>query len=73
MITTKDITDQARFLRNASPQTFEAFIAAFAKYSADMTAILIKTNTTENLLVAQGHVQMCVKILDALKEANKDG
>ena len=66
-ITTKDLTDQARFLRNASPQAYDKFFAAFADYAAQMTANLIQT--TENLQVAQGHAQLAMKLLRALEAA----
>jgi hypothetical protein len=71
MSSTKDITDNARFLRNASPQAFDKFIVAFAQYTAQATDNLV--NTTTDLPVAQGRAQQCVKILQALQEARDHG
>jgi hypothetical protein len=66
---TKELTTYARFLRNASPQAFDDFFAAFAKYTRDQADILVIT--TENLQLAQGHAQQCKKILDALEEVKR--
>jgi hypothetical protein len=67
MSSTKDITENARFLRNANPQAYEKFIAVFMKYARDQADVLVQT--TENLQLAQGHAQQCVKLLRALEEA----
>ena len=53
--------------RNASPQAYDKFFAAFADYAAQMTDNLIQT--TENLQVAQGHAQLAMKVLRALEAA----
>jgi hypothetical protein len=68
---TKDITDRARFLRNASPQAFDQFINAFAQYTATVTDGLVLT--TVDLQVVQGQAQQCRKILQALVEARDHG
>jgi hypothetical protein len=67
MSSTKGLTDQARFLRNAAPQAYDKFLAAFAEYAAQMTNNLIET--TEHLPVAQGHAQLAMKVLRALEAA----
>lgn len=71
MSSTKDLTDQARFLRNAAPQVYDRFLAAFAKYTDEKKQMLVETQG--NLQLAQGHAQMCVNLLQALQEANKHG
>lgn len=71
MNTTKDIADKARYLRNAAPQLFDDFVAAIDKYTVQQASNLI--HTTENIHLAQGHAQQCVKFLEALREVRKNG
>ena len=65
---TKDITTYARFLRNAAPQAYDNFLAAVTRYKDQSIQDMI--DTTENVLLAQGRAQQCVKILQALEEVN---
>lgn len=71
MSSTKDLVEQARFLRNASPQVFNKFVQEFGKYTASMVDELI--TTTEKLEVAQGRAQLCVKLLRAFEGVSKNG
>lgn len=67
MSSTKDLTDHARFLRAAAPREFEEFYGAMARYTGQQSENLV--NTTENVFVAQGHAQQCLKLLRALGDA----
>jgi hypothetical protein len=69
--TTKGITDRARFLYHAAPQPYADFLVAFADYVSQQTNNLI--DTTENIQRAQGQAQQCKALLNALKEATKNG
>jgi regulator of sigma D len=62
---TDELAKRARYMRNASPQTYLDFCAAFTDFTAKHFEILV--NTTINLERAQGHAQMCKKILDVLE------
>jgi hypothetical protein len=65
-----ELARRARFLRNASPQAFADFYAAFVDYTDRQYEVMV--TTTENLQQAQGHAQQCKKILDVL-ESVKNG
>lgn len=70
MSTTDDLANRARFLRNAAPQAFLDFHAAFAGYTQRKFMDLV--DTTVNLQQAQGHAQQCRVILLVL-EGVKNG
>jgi hypothetical protein len=59
--TTDELSKRARFLRNAAPQAYQEFHAAFAAYAGDATKILVET--TENFQLYQGHAQQLRKLL----------
>jgi len=65
--TTNNLTNYARFLRNASPKAYDEFCAAFAAYAEGATATLVMT--TENWQLYQGHAQQCQKLMKAFEEA----
>ena len=69
--TVKELVRLARALRNAAPQTFNEFHAAFAEYTRESTEILIAGD--EKLTLLQGHTQQCLKILGILTEAKSNG
>lgn len=71
MSTTTELTNYARFMRNAAPQAYDDFLAAFGIYTSEVINNMV--TSTENMSVIQGHAQQCVKILTALKEAKKNG
>lgn len=66
MNSTQEISEHARFLRNASPEQYANFVAALAKYTQQSIETLLQT--TENWQLAQGHAQQCIKLLRALEE-----
>jgi hypothetical protein len=68
--TTDELTKRARYLRNAAPQQFNDFYAAFVDYTDRHFEAMV--DTTEDLQRAQGHAQMCKKIL-AVLEGVKNG
>jgi len=70
MSSTTELVIKARFMRNASPQAYDAFCKAFEEYAEGKTAGLIMA--TENVQLNQGYVRQCISILKALEEA-KDG
>jgi len=63
---TKELADYARFLRNAAPQEFSNFHAAFEKYTDSTLDNLVFA--TGDLPLVQGHAQQCVKLLRILEE-----
>jgi hypothetical protein len=63
--TTKELTDYARFLRNAAPQEFINFYGAFAKYTENMIESLVFG--AGDLSRAQGSAQQCLNILRVLE------
>ena len=65
MSSTTELSEFARFLRNASPEQYANFVAAFAKYTNVAVDNLI--HTTENWQLAQGHAQQCIKLLRILE------
>ena len=65
MTPAEELTKRARFMRNASPQTYLDFCGAFAVFTELYTEALI--NTTVDLERAQGHAQMAKKIQDILE------
>jgi hypothetical protein len=67
MNTTNELIDRARFLRNAAPQAFTDFHAAFARYTATVAELMIAADG--NLQLYQGHAQQCSKILRVLEDA----
>jgi hypothetical protein len=69
-VTTDELTKRARYMRNAAPQQFLDFYAAFAVFTAQHFELLVDTDI--NLQRAQGHAQMCKKIRDVL-EGVKNG
>jgi hypothetical protein len=62
-----ELTKRARFLRNAAPQQYEDFYAAFIAYGNRHLEALILA--TDNLPLAQGHTQQCRKLAQILDEA----
>jgi ABC-type transporter MlaC component len=70
MSSTTELVTKARFMRNASPQAYDAFCKAFEAYAEDKTAGLIMA--TENVQLNQGYVRQCISILKALEEAKND-
>jgi hypothetical protein len=68
---TKDLVDRARFLRNAAPEPYVNFLRELKSYTDDVTYALIYA--TENIQVAQGHAQQCLKLTEALEEVTKHG
>jgi hypothetical protein len=54
-------------MRNASPQAFQDFYAAFVDYTDRQYEVMVCT--TDNIQLAQGHAQQCRKILQALEGA----
>jgi hypothetical protein len=70
---TKELSEYARFLRNAAPQAFNDFCTAFLNYTGQKTNDLVKTAGTENVLLVQGHAQQCLAILNVLEEVKKNG
>jgi len=62
-----DLTNSIRFLRNAAPDEFEQFRQAFERYSGGMRHTFIYA--PDKLELAQGHAQMCEKILQFLNGA----
>jgi len=67
MSTTDELTQRARFLRNAAPREFQDFFAAFVEYTNRQYEVMVQT--TENLERAQGHAQQCKAIVEALERA----
>jgi len=65
--TTNNLTNQARFLRNASPRAYDEFCEAFKAYAAASVETLLAT--TDNWQLYQGHAQQCQKLMRALEEA----
>jgi hypothetical protein len=65
MSSVDELAKRARFLRNAAPQQFADFHAAFVDYTDRQYEVMVQT--TENLQQAQGHAQQCKKILDVLE------
>jgi hypothetical protein len=66
MTAAKELAENMRFLRNAAPQEYERFVAAFANFTRSITDELIVT--TVELPLIQGRVQQCVKLLRMLEE-----
>lgn len=58
----KDLVDRGRFLRNAAPREFEAFMLAFDKYTATVFATMLTAEGPQELTRTQGHAQQCMKI-----------
>ena len=67
MSTTNNLTNQARFLRNASPHAYDKFCEEFRAYTAHLGQVLVEADT--NLPLHQGRAQMCQKLLIAFEEA----
>jgi len=68
--TTDELSKRARFLRNAAPQAYLDFYAAFVDYTDRQYGSLV--DATDDLQKAQGHAQQCKKILLVL-EGVKNG
>lgn len=66
MSSTTALEQQARFLRNAAPQEFDKFRAAFAEYTRNSVDFLVNTNG--DIQLAQGRAQQCLKLLRLLEE-----
>jgi hypothetical protein len=67
----EELVERARFLRNAAPIEFDKFKAAFARYAEEMAGHLVYA--TDNLLLSQGHAQQCMKIMEFLEKASRNG
>jgi hypothetical protein len=65
--TTDELLKRARFLKNAAPQAYNDFYAAFADYTDRQYEILV--HVTDNWQQAQGHAQQCKKLLNILEGA----
>ena len=63
----EELADRARFLRNAAPQAFTDFHAAFAKYTFERYGILV--GVADNWQLYQGHAAQCKAILEILEGA----
>ncbi len=61
------ISEYARYLSNASPREYEAFVAAVADLAETLTVAVTEAPTGE-VLVAQGRAQSARKILKLLRE-----
>jgi hypothetical protein len=66
----EELAVQARYLRNAAPQQFLIFTAAFSAYTLEAYDLMVQTSG--NLPQAQGRAQQCKAILDIL-EGVKNG
>lgn len=66
MSTTAELTQYAKFLRNAAPQAYADFCTAFEKYTGE--AVKNMLNATTDLSVTQGQAQQCAKILKVLED-----
>jgi hypothetical protein len=64
---TDNLTAKARFLKNASPRSYDEFLVALADYTKGVTDIMVMA--TDNWQNCQGHVQQCRKFLKAMEEA----
>jgi hypothetical protein len=64
--TVDELYNRARFLRNAAPQAFLDFYAAFVDYTDHQYERMV--DSAENLQLAQGHAQQCKKILQVLEK-----
>lgn len=62
-----ELIKHARFLRNAAPQQFVDFQAAFVMYTNEQLQDLVKA--TDRFPQMQGHAQQCKAILDILDQA----
>ena len=62
---TDELSTRARFLRNAAPQPFQDFLAAFANYTDRKFVDLV--DATDNFQNVQGHAQQCKAILKVLE------
>ena len=67
-LSTKDLVDRGRFLRNAAPREFDGFYQAFEKYAETVVYGVLSADGEQELLRVQGHAQQCVKILQVLEE-----
>jgi hypothetical protein len=65
------VAAQARYLRNAAPQAFAEFCKAFEAYKNEQILTLLLA--TDNITLAQGHAQQCVKIAKMLEEVRNAG
>jgi hypothetical protein len=63
---TKELTEYVKRLRNAAPQEFSNFTAAFEKYTDAVVYALV--STTGDLPLARGQAQQCVNLLRILEE-----
>ena len=70
MIPTADLTNKARFMRNASPHAYDEFCKAFEKYTDVVTTSLVMANI--DLQLHQGYVRQCHNIIKALEEAKNE-
>ena len=68
MTTTDELTDRARFLRNAAPQAYFDFCTAFANYTGQKFDVLTEV-APDRLHQSIGHAQQCKKILQILEGA----
>jgi len=64
---TAEIVKQARYMRNAAPQQFRDFYTAIINYQMEQLDQLVQA--TDNLQVAQGRAQQCIKFALLLNEA----
>ena len=66
MSTTDELSQRARFLRNAAPQAYRDFTVSLANYTKRKFEELVITDG--NFQLVQGHAQQCKKILQVLEE-----
>ena len=66
----KELVNRMRFLRNAAPQQFVDFRAAFIAYLTVQLENLIVA--TDNLPQVQGHAQQCSKLMKLIDEVLKN-
>jgi ABC-type transporter MlaC component len=67
----EELVKRTKFLRNAAPQQFNDFYAAFVNY-ADRTYKDLVHAEPNNFLQMQGHAQMC-KVLVQVLEGVRNG
>jgi hypothetical protein len=67
----EELVKRARFLRNAAPQQFNEFFAAFVDYADGKYEGLVRAEAS-NFLQLQGQAQQCQALLQLL-EGVKNG
>lgn len=68
-MTDDDLTQRLRFMRNAAPQQYGEFCAAFERYTLGKLTELAQTEG--NVHAAQGKAQMCMKLSRLFNDVQK--